>query len=554
MAGTEDVLDLDQFSCSICLDPLRDPVTIPCGHSYCMGCIKSYWDQDNQRKPYCCPQCREIFRSRPPLKKNTIIAEIMEKLTQTRHRDVPLFRSNSMSNRIECDFCTSEKQKAIKSCLQCLASFCESHIQPHYQSPTFKRHKLVNASTDLQESICPHHDKLLEVYCKDDQQCICFLCTMDEHKGHDTVSAESKWAEKQEELKENQKRLQRRMTEMEEKLQELKQTMDTVKRSAQTAVEESEKIFTELICLVEKKRSEVTEMIRAQEKAELTRAERLQERLEQEISQLNQRDAELGRLSQIEDKIQFLQSFKPLSHVRQTEELLDIKVNPQLRFENVTKTVLQLKIRIEEVCEKETENLSQNITKISVDQLPEPKSRREFLQYARKLTLDPNTAHRDLYLSEGNRKVEWFHQAQTGPDHPERFETFPNVLCREELSGRSYWEVDSSGPEVSAVVTYKGIKRKGKGGESRFGYNNQSWRLSFSPSKCYFRHNNEQTDIPAPSSSRIGVYLDHAAGILAFYDISDTMTLLHRVQTTFTEPLYPAFGINYGSSLKICDL
>ncbi|XP_030634634.1 E3 ubiquitin/ISG15 ligase TRIM25-like [Chanos chanos] len=554
MAEAVEALNLDQFGCSICLDLLRDPVTIPCGHSYCMDCIEGYWDQDDQRGICRCPQCRETFSPRPPLKKNTIIAQMMERLKKSTLKDAPPAQRRSAADHVDCDFCTSEKQKAVKSCLQCLASFCESHIQPHYQSPTFKRHKLVSASTHLQENICPHHGKLLEVYCQDDQQCICYPCALHKHKAHDTISVEFKWSEKQEELKEQQKRLQCEIMGMEEKLQELKQTMDTLKRSAQTAVEESEKIFTELICLIEKKRSEVTEMIRAQEKAELTRAERLQERLEQEISQLHQRDAELGRLSQIEDKIQFLQNFQPLCDLRQTEDQPDITVNPQLSFGNVTKTVFKLKKRIEEICEKETDVISQHVTNISIIQLPQPKTRREILLYSCELTLDPNTAHKRVHLSEENQSTADSGQAQPYPDHPERFDNYHHVLCGQVLSGRCYWEVECGGDNWSVAVAYKSMKRKGSGNECRLGYNDKSWRLSRYSFRYYFAHSGIETEIPVPSSCRIGVYLDHSEGILDFYSVSDTMTLLHRVQTTFNEPLYAAFGVAERSVVKILHL
>ncbi|KAJ8246637.1 hypothetical protein GJAV_G00253740 [Gymnothorax javanicus] len=167
------------------------------------------------------------------------------------------------------------------------------------------------------------------------------------------------------------------------------------------------------------------------------------------------------------------------------------------------------------------------------------------------LTLDSNTVYEYLRLSEGNREVTDVEQIQSYPDHPERFDCWAQVLCREGLSGRCYWEAEWSGG-VSIAVSYKEISRKG-GGDCGLGRNNKSWALRCSHSYYSFLHNSEETEIPVPSSSRIGVYLDHRAGTLSFYSVSDTMTLLHRVQTTFTQPLYPGFGLNYGSSVKLCD-
>ncbi|XP_071261183.1 stonustoxin subunit beta-like, partial [Salvelinus alpinus] len=159
------------------------------------------------------------------------------------------------------------------------------------------------------------------------------------------------------------------------------------------------------------------------------------------------------------------------------------------------------------------------------------------------LTLDPNTAHTLLSLSKGNRKVKRTDQVQPYPIHPDRFTNWYQVLCREGLSGRCYWEVEWTGV-VNTAVSYKNINRKGKGNDGVFGFNNKSWSLRCSSDGYCFRHNNVVTKVSGPQSSRVGVYLDHKAGTLSFYSVSDTMTLLHRVQTTFTQPLYPGFRIN----------
>ncbi|XP_062864214.1 stonustoxin subunit beta-like, partial [Trichomycterus rosablanca] len=169
-------------------------------------------------------------------------------------------------------------------------------------------------------------------------------------------------------------------------------------------------------------------------------------------------------------------------------------------------------------------------------------------------TLDPNTVNKNLRLSEENKVVTCSRTSQSYPDHPDRFDNHSQVVCRESVSGRCYWEVELSGDYgVYIAVSYKSISRKGDGDECWFGRNDQSWSLDCSSSRFSFRHNNKGTEIPImPSSSRIGVYVDYEAGTLTFYSVSDTMKLLHRVQTTFTQLLYPGFFL-YSGSVKLSD-
>ncbi|XP_036377759.1 E3 ubiquitin/ISG15 ligase TRIM25-like [Megalops cyprinoides] len=349
----------DQFACSICLDLLKDPVAIPCGHSYCMGCIKGCWDQDDHTGVYSCPQCRQTFTPRPVLGRNTMLAEVVEKLKKTGFQDAPPAQCYAGPGDVLCDVCTRRKLKAIKSCLVCLASYCETHLQPHYESPAFKKHKLVQATGHLQEKICSHHDKVLEVYCRSDQQCICYLCTMDEHRGHDTVSVTAERTKKQKQLGDTQRKFQQRIQEREKELQDLRQALVSLTRSAQAAVEDSERIFTEMIHSIERRRSEVKELIRDQEKAAVSRAERLLERLEQEIAELRRGEAELEQLSHTEDHIHFLQSCQSLCAPPECGDLPRITVNPHISFEAVRKSASELKEQLEDACKGKFDKMSQ---------------------------------------------------------------------------------------------------------------------------------------------------------------------------------------------------
>ncbi|XP_036419641.1 NACHT, LRR and PYD domains-containing protein 3-like, partial [Colossoma macropomum] len=177
-------------------------------------------------------------------------------------------------------------------------------------------------------------------------------------------------------------------------------------------------------------------------------------------------------------------------------------------------------------------------------------------KYSYELTLDPNTAHTSLSLCEGNRKVVHVREQQSYPHHPERFDYYEQVLCRESVTGRCYWEAEWSGREAEIAITYKTISRKGDGYDCVFGLNEKSWSLLCSNDRYIVWHNNNRTDIyaPLPSSKRIGVYVDCPDGILSFYSVSfDTHTLTHlyTLYSTFNEPLYVGFRV-WGADTSMC--
>ncbi|XP_073712618.1 tripartite motif-containing protein 16-like [Misgurnus anguillicaudatus] len=431
------VQDQYQFICLICLDLLKDPVTIPCGHSYCMSCITDCWDQDDQKRDYSCPQCRQTFTTRPVLNKNTMLDEVVEILKKTKLQAARPDHCYAEAGDVKCDVCTERKHKAVKSCLVCLNSYCQNHLEQHEELHSGKRHKVTDATGRLQQMICPQHEKPLEICCKIDQHCICLLCILGEHKNHNTMPAKE------------------------------------------------------------------------------------EERTEK-------------------------QSFQSLSVHPGSSDSLSITVSSLISFDDVGKSVSHLREKLEDFCREEIENIFDN------SKAPEPDTREQFLKYYHHFTADPNTTYKFLRLSEGNRVITNMDKSQLYPDHPDRFDDRPQVLCSESVSGRCYWEVEWSGA-VFISVSYKSISRKGRGHECLFGFNDQSWTLCCD-SRYSFRHNNIETKLPVVSrSSRIGVYVDHSAGSLSFYSVSDTMTLIHRVNTTFTKPLYPGFWCYLGS-VKLCDI
>ncbi|XP_069043963.1 E3 ubiquitin-protein ligase TRIM39-like [Lepisosteus oculatus] len=521
----------DQFSCSVCLDLLKDPVTLLCGHSYCMGCIKNCWDQEDQTGIYSCPQCRQTFTPRPDLHRNTILAEVVEKLKETPAH------SPAGPGDVLCDVCTGRKRGAVKSCLVCLASYCQTHLQPHYESPAFKRHKMVEATGQLQEKICSTHDKLLEVYCRTDQKCVCYLCVMDEHRGHDTVSAASGRTEKQKQLGETQTQTQQRLQEREKKLQELRQAVESLRSSAHTAVQDTDRIFTELICSIERTHSEVTQLIRAQERAAVSQAEGLLERLEKEIAELKRRDSELNQLSHTEDHIHFLQDFQSVCVPPGAGDSPSTPVRPHFSPEAVRRAVSGLKERLEDLCKKESIKISTTVTEVYSLLTPEPWSRAELLHSA--VTLDPDTAHCGLSLSEDGKRVRWG-QRKSLSDNPHRFDYWECVVSREAFtSGRHYWEV-----EVNRYwrigVTRESAERKG--------------RFSFSPQQgywCLYSDPGVFSALTAPRTRlplslrprKLGVCVDIEERKASFYTVESRAHLYTFTDMVFPqgEKIYPVF-------------
>uniref|UniRef100_A0A8D0AR85 Tripartite motif-containing protein 16-like n=1 Tax=Sander lucioperca TaxID=283035 RepID=A0A8D0AR85_SANLU len=494
-------LDRETFSCSICLDLLKDPVTTSCGHNYCMNCIKSHWDGEDHKTSHSCPQCRQTFRPRPVLLKNTMLADLVEELKKTGLQAAP------------ADHCY--------------------------------------AGAEDVENICSRHDEVMKMFCRTDQQFICYLCLMEEHKGHDTVSAAAERTERQKKLEGSRQNIQQRIQDREKDVKLLQQQAEAINLSADKAVEDSEKIFTELICLLEKRSSDVKQQVRSQQKSEVSRVKELQEKLEQEITELKRKDAELKKLSHTEDHNQFLHNYPSLSPLSQSTS--SIHIRPLSYFEDVTSAVSKVRDKLQDLLREKWTNVSLTGTQVDVSlPQPEPKTRADFLKYSREITLDPNTANTHLLLSEGNRKATYVRQQQSYSSHPDRFTEWPQVLSRESLTGRCYWEVERRGEGVHVAVAYKNISRAGE--DCGFGENDKSWALDCENNSHSFWYNNVLTPVSGPESSRVGVYLDHSAGILSFYSVSETMTLLHRVQTTFTQPLYAGLYLYYGHTAELCKL
>uniref|UniRef100_A0A671P5W3 RING-type domain-containing protein n=1 Tax=Sinocyclocheilus anshuiensis TaxID=1608454 RepID=A0A671P5W3_9TELE len=307
----------DQFCCPVCLDLLNDPVTIHCGHSYCKSCITN---------------C-----------KNVVLAKMVEKMKKTRLQPAAPAVHHTGPGDVQCDSCTGIKQKAVKLCLDCQSSYCQNHLEQHESLFRGRKHNLMDATGQLQEMICPRHDKMLEMYCRTDQQ--------------------SARTEKQRHVVEKKRNFQKIIQQKVKDLQELREAVESLKRSAQTVVEDSERIFTDFVRSIEKRRSEVMLLISDQERAAVSRAE---EQLATE--------ADLKQLSETDDHIHFLQS------LRSIPGLTGLAVNCHLSFDAVVKTAFQLRDKLHQFSRETIKNISGTVKTIQIIGIPEYQNRKEFLR------------------------------------------------------------------------------------------------------------------------------------------------------------------------------
>ncbi|XP_067110302.1 E3 ubiquitin-protein ligase TRIM39-like [Osmerus mordax] len=523
MASCSSLLYEDQFQCSICLDVFTDPVSIPCGHNFCKACITKYWDNSDLCQ---CPMCREKFYRRPELCVNTFISEMaaqFRKSVKGKPNSQPL--RPARSREVSCDICTGTKLKALKSCLVCLTSYCETHLEPHQRVAALKKHKLIDPVKNLEDRMCQKHNKLLELFCRKDQTCVCVMCMRTDHKTHDTVTLKDEYRPKKNDLGKMMAEMKQMMEERSRKVQEIKLSVETSKRDAKREISDSVQVFTALVRSIERSQAELIEGIEENQKAAEKQAEALIQDLEQEITELKRRSTELEQLSHTEDHLHLLQSFPSLSTPPHTKDWSEISVHSGLSVGAVRRAVSQL----EETLNKEMEKLSDTELK-------------RIQQYAVNVTLDPDTAYSNLILSEDGKQVRLGDRMQNLPDNPLRFCLCPCVLGKQGFSsGRFYYEVQVEGKTDGDLgVARESINRKGI---IRLTPINGYWTVCL-------RNGDQFWALAGPSvllslrqkPQKVGVFVDYEEGLVSFYNVEARSHIYSFTGCTFTEKLYPYFS------------
>uniref|UniRef100_UPI0037E93310 E3 ubiquitin-protein ligase TRIM39-like n=1 Tax=Semicossyphus pulcher TaxID=241346 RepID=UPI0037E93310 len=522
MSAASCLLSEDQFLCSICLDVFTDPVAIPCGHNFCKTCITHHWDVNERCE---CPLCKDVFERRSELRVNLVLSEVAAQVRQS-----VLKKTNSLSMQQEtnsgdvlCDVCTETKAKALKSCLMCLTSYCETHLEPHHRIPGLKRHELIDPVENLEDRMCKIHDRPLELFCKTDQMCVCQFCTESNHKSHLYVPMMEEYKVKKAELVKFNAEIQQKVQERRLKMEQIKQLVKLSEEDADRERATSVQVFTALMQTVETLMAQITGMIEEKHRAREKQAEGFIKELEEEISELMKRGAEVEELSHTEDHLQFLQSLPSLNPAPPTKDWTEVRVHS-----SNDGTVRRAVAKLEETLSKEMQKMCADVELKRVQ------------QYAVDVTLDPDTAHPALVLSDDGKQV-YYGVRRSLPDNPERFSLFGNVLGKDGFSaGKFYYEVQvKSITKWNFGVAKESVKRKE--------------RMIASPKTglwtIMLRNGSEYRALAGPGvllslkskPQKVGVFVDYEEGLVSFYDV-DTATLMYSFTgCNFTEKLFPIF-------------
>ncbi|XP_029962964.1 E3 ubiquitin/ISG15 ligase TRIM25-like isoform X2 [Salarias fasciatus] len=413
MSAASNLRSEDQFLCSICLEVFTDPVSTPCGHNFCNKCITQHWNT----KVICdCPLCNKQFRRRPELNVNTLLSEMV---SHFRH-EAELKASSSSEQQatkpgeVPCDVCTGTKVKALKSCLECLVSYCQTHLEPHLTVSVLKKHQLMEPVENLESRMCLKHHKPLELFCQREQTCVCMMCTVLEHRNHEFVPLSEEAEGKKKELRKTEAEMQQMIQERRVKIKQIRKCVKRSKAAADREKAEGVEVFTALKECVERGLKQLMERMEEEEEARKKQAEGLIRDLEEEICELMKRSSEVEQLFLSEDHLHLLQGFSSLKAAPPTKDWTQVSVRPSSYEGTVVRAVAQLG----ETLSKEMEK------KLFEADLMKKK------QCAVDVTLDPDTAHPDLILSDDGKQLHAAQQFFTDlllmmlPSHQQMFLVF----------------------------------------------------------------------------------------------------------------------------------
>uniref|UniRef100_UPI00358F08AA E3 ubiquitin/ISG15 ligase TRIM25-like n=1 Tax=Myxine glutinosa TaxID=7769 RepID=UPI00358F08AA len=572
---------LNELTCPVCFDLYKEPVGLPCGHSFCRVCIEKSWENREEDTGCVCPNCREVFPQKPKLKKNVIIANLVENMKLKKgkfglevrdieHGDVNV--KEGMKSGGSESFCEVCSREAAKRCVPCEILCCEKHLKPHQH----KGHKLVDPGVKIEELRCIEHGKPIQLYCKDDGSLMCLTCTGGQHRDHNVVALEIAHAELkvpstqgvvpsasiyiilcrmflfnpppvhdsslllflysvQGVLAAKYPHVSQSMESVASQLwhvQEEKAQTENSSRNAEDRLEEKRRLVCQFVNeSVDLMKSEINK--RKMEKLSLLGKQR--EKLEQQMEDLRQGKSTMDTAFQDLEAVSFLQGSNDL--LKRLETMSDFKSVkrtplPVLDFSKEEKNLDELITLNKNVLEKIQKGPVEHPEKVDLDQ----NNLRRL--YGRSPSLDPNSAHPEIKISGDLRTATRTWTENQYPEHPDRFDYCPQVVSRDCFSsGRHYWEVDvRSNRSCDIGICLNSMRRKGE--ESVLGDNPESWCLHQCGNKYSADHNQQYTDLSVPGDhERVGFFLDCEAGELTCFGDS---RVLHVFRGNFMDPVKPA--------------
>ncbi|XP_039621451.1 tripartite motif-containing protein 29-like [Polypterus senegalus] len=341
----EEVDPEDSVYCCGCMQEMQEPVFLPCGHGFCTECNKGLMTETGVS---CCSQCKRTSTKRTIRVQKSSEEETTVDVTKKRRLSSPVKR-DLRPGEVMCDFCSETKCRAVKSCLNCLISYCETHVQSHYDIPIWRNHKLIDPIENLKMRVCSQHEKPMELFCQTDQTCICYLCEVSEHKTHDICSTEEERQLKQDLLKAKMKLIHKAVKKKQQKHQAKKETAKLIMASAKREQQECEEIISLLKNLLTQLETKLSDLITEHKRMEVKKARLIQKQLENEIEDLKTKYNEMIKLSDIEDHTLFLQNYKTPSVPCGTGALPSKVVCRFFSSEELRKELLGLETTLEDI-------------------------------------------------------------------------------------------------------------------------------------------------------------------------------------------------------------
>ncbi|XP_054596338.1 E3 ubiquitin-protein ligase TRIM39 isoform X2 [Nothobranchius furzeri] len=520
--GFLEVASVNTFVCSICLEVFSEPVSTPCGHNFCKSCITEFWSRSEAKQ---CPLCNESFVSAPELRVNTEFRDILQLFKETsaaEGRGLPVHAGD-----VPCDLCCGAKSKAVKSCLGCLVSYCDAHLEPHHRVPALKWHTLVSPVESLEDRACRTHNKLKEFFCRTDQSCVCAACSRDDHAMHEVVSLE-------EELKQRKSQLLLMKVRVDQTLEEKSITAERIQNSIKQRRQKVKKVkaetirsFAALVALIEAKKMKLIEFLEEKQKATEQEAEMVVGQLQMEISENQRISTQLEDLLKTEDDFRLLQDLPSIAAPTESKSF-----RPKTQTVLHENTVKMAVAQTEEVLSQQVEIM---IREASLTELQEPGDPETDVVFHDELetiqqecmttvSLDPSTAHPSLIVSEDRKRVMDGGSRRNVSDNSSRFDCLHYVLGNEGFSsGRFYFEVSVKGQTTWEVgVARDTINRKGV--NLSLSPEHGCWTLGSYWGRCQVNSNPPVVLPGAPE--KLGVFVDCDQRVVSFYDV-DTRTLIY---------------------------